>query len=175
MRRSGFKGLVAAGIAATGMLASTTQVAANDIFLKLTGIPGESQDDKHKNEIDVLSWSWGQSDGTAVGKNGKFSPACIQDVHLVKQLDTASPGLIMAGVLGQVIPDAVRRRVGPFELEPEPGEALLEHGGHRIDAVDVAGEGVDPHPPLEGLEHLVLGARDRRARPVDRRSHRGAV
>ena len=32
---------------------------AVDIFLKLDGIKGESQDHKHKDEIDVLAWSWG--------------------------------------------------------------------------------------------------------------------
>ena len=30
-------------------------------FWKLDGIKGESKDDKHKDEIDVLSWSWGMS------------------------------------------------------------------------------------------------------------------
>ena len=36
-------------------------MAAFDYFLKLDGIPGESVDAKHKGEIDVLSWSWGES------------------------------------------------------------------------------------------------------------------
>ena len=34
---------------------------AVDFFLKLDGINGESQDKTHKDEIDVLSWSWGAS------------------------------------------------------------------------------------------------------------------
>ena len=32
-------------------------MAQVDYFLKLEGIKGESQDDKHKDEIDVLSYS----------------------------------------------------------------------------------------------------------------------
>ena len=40
-------------------------MAAFDYFLKLDGIPGESIDDKHKGEIDVLSWSWGESQRAA--------------------------------------------------------------------------------------------------------------
>ena len=36
-------------------------MAAFDYFLRLDGIPGESTDAKHKGEIDVLSWSWGES------------------------------------------------------------------------------------------------------------------
>ena len=29
-----------------------------DFFLRIDGIEGESVDDRHKNEIEVLSWSW---------------------------------------------------------------------------------------------------------------------
>ncbi|KAF5407941.1 MAG: hypothetical protein Udaeo2_19210 [Candidatus Udaeobacter sp.] len=32
---------------------------ASDIFAKLGDIKGESIDDKHKDEIEVLSFSWG--------------------------------------------------------------------------------------------------------------------
>jgi len=34
---------------------------AVDLFMNLDGIKGESADAKHKEEIDVLSWSWGAS------------------------------------------------------------------------------------------------------------------
>ena len=34
---------------------------AVDYFLKVDGIPGESADAKHKDEIDVLAFSWGVS------------------------------------------------------------------------------------------------------------------
>ena len=64
MKRSGFKGLVAAGLVATSIASSTSVVSASDMFLKITGVKGESQDSKHKDAIDVLSWSWGTSTGT---------------------------------------------------------------------------------------------------------------
>ena len=32
---------------------------ASDIFAKIGDIKGESRDAKHKDEIEVLSWSWG--------------------------------------------------------------------------------------------------------------------
>ena len=32
---------------------------ASDIFAKIGDIKGESLDDKHKDQIEVLSWSWG--------------------------------------------------------------------------------------------------------------------
>ena len=36
-----------------------------DYFLKIDGVQGESQDKTHKDEIDVLSWSWGTSNSGA--------------------------------------------------------------------------------------------------------------
>ena len=36
-------------------------MAQVDYFLKVKGIDGESADGKHKGEIDVESWSWGET------------------------------------------------------------------------------------------------------------------
>jgi hypothetical protein len=49
MRRSGFKGLVAAGLVAASIASSTSVVSASaDMFLKISGIKGESADAVHK-------------------------------------------------------------------------------------------------------------------------------
>src|SRR5215208_3992575 len=101
MKRSGFKGLVAAGLVAASVASTTSVVSASDMFLKLTGVKGESTDSKHKDEIEVLSWSWGMSTGTARVKKGTIAPKCIQDLQLTKLSDSATPQLIMNGVLGQ--------------------------------------------------------------------------
>ena len=42
---------------------------AVDIFAKIGDIKGESLDNKHKDEVEVLSWSWG------VSQSGTLSPA----------------------------------------------------------------------------------------------------
>ena len=121
MRRTGFKSLAAAGVIAIGIAASTSIVAASDIFLKVGTIKGESTDDKHQGEIDVLSWAWGQSLGSGVTKGGKLPASCIQDLSLVKNFDSSSPAFIMMGVTGEVVPEAVltMRKSGgdkPFEF-----------------------------------------------------------
>jgi type VI protein secretion system component Hcp len=36
-------------------------MAAADYFIKFDGISGESVDVKHEDEIDVESWSWGET------------------------------------------------------------------------------------------------------------------
>jgi type VI secretion system secreted protein Hcp len=75
-------------------------MAAFDAFLKIDGIPGESQDDKHKNEIDVLSFHWG------IARSGR-GRAQVQDFQVVKHVDAATPLLFDAVCSGQVIKDAV--------------------------------------------------------------------
>jgi type VI secretion system secreted protein Hcp len=91
-----------ASAAAVGLSASAGAFAAVDMFLKLDGISGESTNDKHKGESEVLSWSWGAS-GKENGKKG-----CVQEMNVTKVVDSASPPLITnAGAGGIVSPKAV--------------------------------------------------------------------
>jgi type VI secretion system secreted protein Hcp len=52
-----------------------------DMFLKIDGIEGESPDDKHKNEIQLLSFSWGatQPGSAAHGGGGGVGKVQIHD------------------------------------------------------------------------------------------------
>ena len=43
---------------------------AVDMFLKIGDIKGESADDKHAGEIDVLAWSWGMSQSGTTHRYG---------------------------------------------------------------------------------------------------------
>ena len=120
MKRSGFKGLVMAGLVASSIASSTSVVSASsDMFLKLSGVKGESVDEKHKDEIDVLSWSWGTSTGTGKVKRGTIAPQCIQDLTLTKLVDSSSPQLIMNGVLGEVAKEGTltMRKAGKGQQE----------------------------------------------------------
>ena len=45
-------------------------MAAVDYFIKFDGIKGESTDAKHKDEIDVESWSWGETHAGAAASGG---------------------------------------------------------------------------------------------------------
>lgn len=65
--------------------------AAVDYFLKLDGIDGESTDDKHKNEIEILSYSLNRTAQTVqiVRKttrksSAKIATACAQGQHIKK-------------------------------------------------------------------------------------------
>jgi type VI secretion system secreted protein Hcp len=94
---------------------------AVDMFLKFEGIKGESADDKHKDEIDVLAWSWGASQtGTMhVGGGGGAGKANFQDISVTKWVDSSSHKLLRAVATGQHIKEALLtvRKAGEKPLE----------------------------------------------------------
>ena len=85
-------------------------MAAADYFLKLDGIEGESTDDKHKNEIEVESWSWGVTNsgaGHTSGTTGSGAGKSVhQDIHFTSKLSKASPKLMLACATGSHITEA---------------------------------------------------------------------
>jgi type VI secretion system secreted protein Hcp len=94
---------------------------AVDQFIKINGIEGESKDDKHKNEIDVLAWSWGASQSGSMhgGGGGGSGKVSVQDLSFVKYIDKATPPLFLHCCNGKHIPDAtlVVRKAGENPLE----------------------------------------------------------
>lgn len=81
---------------------------AMSIFARLGTIKGESQDAKHKDEIDVLSWSWGVSQSGTAGHagGGGAGKASFHDFNFAHHVDQASPLLLKACATGQHISDA---------------------------------------------------------------------
>jgi len=68
---------------------------AVDMFIKIGDIKGESTDHAHKDEIDVLAWSWGmtqQGSGHHGGGSGT-GKVNVQDLSFTKFLDKASPNI----------------------------------------------------------------------------------
>lgn len=94
---------------------------AVDMFLKLEGIKGESADDKHKESIDVLAWSFGASNSGSMhtGGGGGSGKANVQDISITKYTDSASAALLMAALNGKHIKEAklTVRKAGEKPLE----------------------------------------------------------
>jgi type VI secretion system secreted protein Hcp len=80
---------------------------ALDTFARIDGIKGESKDAQHKDEIDVLSWSWGvsQSGTMSHGGGGGAGKTSFQDLNFTHHIDKASPLLLKACATGQHIKD----------------------------------------------------------------------
>lgn len=65
---------------------------AVDMFIKIGDIKGESRDDGHKEEIDVLAWSWGmsQSGNAHLGGGAGAGKVNVQDISFTKYVDASS-------------------------------------------------------------------------------------
>jgi type VI secretion system secreted protein Hcp len=81
---------------------------AASIFAQIGTIKGESQDSKHKDEIEVLSWSWGVSQSGTMGHGGGggAGKASFQDFNFTHHVDKASPVLMAACAKGEHIKEA---------------------------------------------------------------------
>ena len=83
-------------------------------------IEGESQDAKHKSEIDVESWSWSESNvGDAAHRGGMGAGKVhMQDFHFVMKINKASPKLMLACATGEHIKKAILtcRKAGKAQL-----------------------------------------------------------
>ena len=96
-------------------------MAQVDYFLKIDGVESESTDDKHKGEIEIESFSWGETQSGTAGHGagggaGKVQP---QDFHFVKKLDKSSSRLFIACATGEHFKSAVltARKAGGGQQE----------------------------------------------------------
>jgi len=129
---------------------TTTGFRMTDVFIKIDGIAGESQDETHVNEIDVLSWSWKitQLSRMQSGSGGGAAKASVADLNFLHRVDKASPNLASYCFQGKHIRTAVltMRKAGglPFEY-------------YKITMYDVIVSHVQPTVGQEmDLEHVAL-------------------
>jgi type VI secretion system secreted protein Hcp len=96
-------------------------MAAVDFFLKIDGIPGEATDTKHSNEVDLISWSWGESNAGSHGSGGGggAGKVAMQDFSFTMRVNKASPKLFLACASGQHIASALLtcRKAGKQQQE----------------------------------------------------------
>ena len=115
-----------------------------DMFLKIDTILGESVDARHKDEIDVLSFSWGTELELATGgSGGATGKPRIAEVHIVATTSRATPPIAGAVTTGKRFATAklTCRRPGadPFEfLTYEMTDLLITSyhtGGNAADTL----------------------------------------
>ncbi len=96
-------------------------MAAVDYFMKIEGVAGESTDDKHKGEIDIMSFSWGetQQGSHGGGGGGGAGKVQMQDLHFTKKVDKATAPLFLACAVGSHLKSVVivARKAGKTQQE----------------------------------------------------------
>lgn len=94
---------------------------SQDIFIKIDGIEGESQDAQHRGEIEVLSWDWGcvQHSNMHHGSGGGAGKATVDDFSFEHYIDRSSPNLLSYCLSGKHIKNIkfVIRKAGGDPLE----------------------------------------------------------
>src|SRR5437868_197493 len=123
-------------------MANTLIGSTGDMFFKVKGakhgqINGEAQDDKHKNEIEVLSWSWGMQGKASIGTGQASGRATMRELKIVKKVDKASTALMSALRTNEVIKEGILtlRKTGTTRLEYL--KITIQDG--RVLAIDIVG------------------------------------
>jgi type VI secretion system secreted protein Hcp len=81
--------------------------AANDMFLKIDGINGESVDRAHDKWIDVYSFSWGLSNaGSVIGGGGGTGKASFSDLSWMQKVDASTVPIFIGVAKGTHYPKA---------------------------------------------------------------------
>jgi len=125
-------------------------VAAVDYFLKLDGIPGESRDQKHKGEIDLESFSWGETNqSSGAGGGGGAGKVSMQDLHFTTRVNKASPLLFLSCASGKHLKEATltARKAGKGQQE----FLIFKFTDVMISSYQVGGSGAEADTPTEQI------------------------
>lgn len=90
----------------TNFIILRADAAQVDYFLKIEGVPGESSDSKHKDWIDIQSYSFGATQTASSGGGGGAGKVKIQDLMITKPFDKSSPQLFIDTASGKHYPSA---------------------------------------------------------------------
>lgn len=122
-----------------------------DAFLKFDNIKGEATAEGFEDTIEVLKWGWGvQNKGSfAVGQGGGAGKAAFGDLIVLKNVDKASPGLMLACASGQHIPKAV------LSLRKSGGDAKLVYLVITLEDLLVSSTTVDQMPSSPDLVEAI--------------------
>jgi type VI secretion system secreted protein Hcp len=120
------------------------------VFLKLEGIPGESQDRRHANEIDITAWSLGvtNSGSAHTGGGGGSGRASFTDLAVTKIVDQATPALMLAAAKGRHLASG---RLTVTSGGPRPTEYLVVELEDVVVTSCLLADTAEPDRPVENL------------------------
>ena len=140
MRRNQVRALSAVTLASAIALATPAFAASADYYLKLGGVEGDtkanSQDDKHKNQIEILSYSWGTA---------RAADPLTDGVLIIRNSEQPAPG------------SAKVNKVNSIAIKQSTTTAA---GGVQVAAGDVTGDGrADVSAPRDTATGQATGKR----------------
>jgi type VI secretion system secreted protein Hcp len=125
---------------------------AVDAFLKLDGITGESQDEKHKGEIDLLDVTFHMSNPEGAGYGGGIGAGKVDFNHISisKRIDFATCNLMGVCASLKHIPKGV------ITIRKAGGDKPVDYMIITIEEVGVVGYAPSGLASGDGTEHLDL-------------------
>ncbi len=166
-----------------GIVAAPAGAGSTDYLLELGGVDGESQDDKHKNQIEILSYSWGAtqtSTGFGHGGGGGTGKVNVHDISISKMPATATAkgekggtedinigvgelqesGEAEITLKGSAAKRLPGKRTPPTVTLKRGSSAAAASGGVQVAAGDVDGDGrADAVSPRDAASGLATGKR----------------
>ena len=119
-------------------------------FLKIEGIAGESADEKHKNEIEILSFGWGE-EAPVTGFAEKITgtdKVSKHDFQFTMKISKASPKLFLAAARGQRIKEAT------LTVIDKSGQEYLQWklGDITVSSYKTGGDATKDASPIDTLK-----------------------
>ena len=128
-------------------------LAAVDMFIKIEGIPGESQDQSHRDWIDVLSFDMSVSRPIEPGAGGGAAgrqAAQRSDLVLTKYIDKSSPKLALACCEGRYVPEVTPELINTGGGNRTPYMVYKLHNV-LVSSYSVSGDTIGGPPPTEEI------------------------
>ena len=163
MRRTSASFATAALVLA--VVATPAGAGSTDYLLELGGVDGESKDDKHKEQIEIQSFSWGAtqtSAGFGHGGGGGTGKVNVHDISISKMPATATAKGEKGGTEDINIGVGELQESGEAEITLK-GSKIHENsasGGVQVAAGDIDGDGrADVVSPRDAASGLATGKR----------------
>jgi type VI secretion system secreted protein Hcp len=122
---------------------------ANDYFLKIDGVPGESQQTGHTQELEMDNWSFGetQSGVSATATGSASGKVTLNEFRFSKRMDISSPKLMQLCSNGKHIKWArfTARRAGSEGGVPVD-YLFVDFADLVISQYDISGTGAEGWP-----------------------------
>jgi len=123
------------------------------MFMKLEGVEGDSQNYQHKGWCDILSWNWGMTSNRRSAQAGDDDKTSLNEISVIKPIGSDSPAIRLMFAKGKTIPSV------EFSVTPVMAKREVQTKYMYIKLEDVAIKSIVSGGSVEDKffkEHLTL-------------------